>query len=456
MGNGDASGIAPEIVTAAPQFSDDYLALKFTEKHKDTLRYTAIFGRWSQWMGKVWQTDDTLKTYTLARAVCREHAAECNQAKERKAIASAKTVASVVNLARSDERHAATKDQWDANPWLLNTQDGIIDLKNCDLLSHDPEAYCTSIAAAGPGDNCDLWYSFLHRITGGDQDLIGFLQRMAGYCLTGVTTEHAIFFLYGTGANGKSVFLSTISGILADYHRVAPIEVFMASKNDRHPTELAMLRGARLVTATETEEGRHWNEAKLKALTGGDKITAHFMRQDFFEFTPQFKLVIAGNHRPSLRAVDEAIKRRMNLVPFSVTIPAEDRDPDLTEKLKAEWPGILAWMLAGCADWQRQGLAAPLAVRKATETYLSNEDSLTTWIEECCTRDPQAFEPQATLFKNWSSWCERGGEFIGKPRQFYERLESANCTRDRKNSARGFYGLDLKEYEPIPSYHDQA
>src|SRR5262249_9400947 len=154
---------------------------------------------------------------------------------------------------------------------------------------------------------------------------------------------HALFFLHGLGANGKSVFLNTVSGILGDYHRAAPIETFTASRSDRHPTELAMLRGARLVTATETEEGRHWAEARIKALTGGDPISARFMHQDFFEFIPKFKLMIAGNHKPSLRSVDEAIRRRFNLVPFSVTIPAEERDETLAERLRTEWPGILDW-----------------------------------------------------------------------------------------------------------------
>ena len=182
-------------------------------------------------------------------------------------------------------------------------------------------------------------------MTDGDHELVAFLQRVAGYALTGSTSAHALFFLYGTGANGKSVFVNTVAGILGDYHRTAPIETFTASSHERHPTDLAGLRGARLVTAVETEEGRRWAESRIKALTGGDKIAARFMRQDFFEFTPQFKLLIAGNHKPGLRSVDEAIRRRFNLIPFAVTIPDEERDENLTDNLKAEWPGILAWMI---------------------------------------------------------------------------------------------------------------
>ena len=177
-----------------------------------------------------------------------------------------------------------------------------------------------------PAGKCPIWLQFLAEITGGDQNLQDFLQRMFGYALTGVTTEHALFFLYGTGGNGKSVFINTISGILAEYHKPAPIETFTASQSERHPTDLAGLRGARCVTAVETEEGRRWAESKIKALTGGDRISARFMRQDFFEYVPQFKLIIAGNHKPGLSSVDEAIRRRFNLIPFTVTIPPEKRD----------------------------------------------------------------------------------------------------------------------------------
>lgn len=150
----------------------------------------------------------------------------------------------------------------------------------------------------------------------GHQELIDYLQRVLGYSLAGITREHALFFLYGTGANGKSVFINTVAGVLADYHKTAPIETFTASQSDRHPTDLAGLRGARLVTATETEEGRPWAESKIKVLTGGDKVAARFMRQDFFEFVPSFKLLVGGNHMPSLRSVDEAMRRRIHSFHF--------------------------------------------------------------------------------------------------------------------------------------------
>jgi putative DNA primase/helicase len=260
--------------------------------------------------------------------------------------------------------------------------------------------------------------------------------------LTGLTTEHALFFLYGKGGNGKSVFITTVSGILAEYHRVAPIETFTAAQSERHPTDLAGLRGARLVTAVETEEGRRWAESKIKALTGGDKISARFMRQDFFDYEPAFKLMIAGNHKPGLRSVDEAIKRRFNLIPFTVTIPPEERDRNLPDKLKAEWPGIPQWMIDGCREWQRIGLAAPAAVLEATKDYIDSEDAVRTWIEECCRPDTESFEPRTRLYGSWKAWSAQTGEDPRTAKWFYGRLESQSGVFPRtRQGTRGFIGL---------------
>jgi putative DNA primase/helicase len=387
-GEGDSYG-ADEV--RPPAFSDEALALSFADEHAEKLRYIAAWSKWHVWDGKRWSADATRRAFDMARRVCRRAARECNQDSAAKSLASAKTVAAVERLATADRRLAATTDQWDADPWLLNTPGGVIDLQSGEILSHQPTDYMTKITAVPPKGPCPLWRKFLDRTFAGDAELIAFVQRVAGYALTGSTREHALFFGFGTGANGKSVLINTISGILGDYHRTAAIETFTASKVDRHPTDLAGLRGARLVTAIETEEGRRWDEAKIKALTGGDRIAARFMRQDFFEYVPAFKLVIAGNHKPSLRSVDESIRRRLNLLPFTVTIPPEERDRDLPEKLKAEWPGILRWMIQGCLEWQRIGLAPPKAVCDATAAYLEAEDAVGAWIEERCQCGPQAW-----------------------------------------------------------------
>jgi putative DNA primase/helicase len=288
-----------------------------------------------------------------------------------------------------------------------------------------------------------MWLAFLDRITAGDDELIAYLQRVLGYCLTGSTREQILLFGYGRGANGKSVLISTIAGVLGDYHRTAGIETFTASIMERHPTELANLRGARLVTSVETEEGRKWAESRIKTLTGGDKIAARFMRQDFFEFTPQFKLVIAGNHKPALSSVDEAIRRRFNLVPFNVTIPPDERDPNLTEKLKKEWPGILKWAIEGCLEWQCTGLNPPEAVVAATRAYIEAEDALMAWLGERCIRDVNAWSGSTALFTDWKAWATSAGEPFGTQKSFSQKLEDRDFTKTKKRIGLGFNGLQI-------------
>lgn len=426
-----------------PAFTDEALALKFAERHSADLRFVAAQGKWYVWTENRWQQDETLLAFDMVRATCRQASAECDRQGVAKVLASSKTVAGVERLAKSDRRLAASVDQFDADPMLLNTPGGVIDITNGRMRSHQPEDYLTRITSVGPAGKCPTWIGFLDRVCGHDPEIVAFLQRMAGYILTGRIDEQALFFLFGLGANGKSVFINTIAGILGDYHRTAAMETFTASSVDRHPTDLAGLRGARLVTAVETEEGRRWNESRIKTLTGGDKIAARFMRQDFFEFVPQFKLAIAGNHKPGLRSVDEAIRRRFNLVPFRVTIPPEERDGDLGNKLMAEWPGILRWMIAGCLEWQQKGLCPPVAVTEATSEYLESEDALASWIDDCCERDPRAQTPSSELFVSYKSWSDRAGEPNGTMKSFTQKLEDRGFERYRKNSERGVKGLRL-------------
>jgi putative DNA primase/helicase len=434
-GNGD--GQDEHADPRPPLFTDESLALRFAERHAGELRHVAKWSRWLIWDGSRWQFEDTLRAFDFARKVCREASAECNKPKIAAAVASAKTVAAIERLAKCDRRHAATADQWDADPLLLNTPAGAIDLRSGKVRPHRLQDHMTKITAAKPDHDCPVttWLQFLNRVTGGNAELIAFLQRMAGYSLTGLTREHAMFFLHGTGANGKSVFIKTISGILGDYHRTAPVETFTASQMDKHPTDLAGLHGARLVTSVETEEGRRWAESKIKALTGGDTISARFMRQDFFEFTPQFKLLIAGNHKPGLRSVDEAIRRRLNLVPFDVTIPQAERDKTLTEKLEAEWPGILAWMIDGCLQWQEVGLAPPKIVTEATDTYLASQDAISEWVTERCERDSDAWTSRAAAFESWAEWAAKAGEYVGNRQRFNDALEARGFEPRKRNTA---------------------
>ena len=432
--------------------SDDGLGLAFTRRYADDWRYCAAWGQWLSWTGMRWNPDRTLVLQHLVRGVCRAAQAFADKPSQRSKLASASTVAGAERLARSDPRHASFAEDWDRDLWALNTPLGIVDLRDGQLRRHARGEHMTKLATATPLGDCPTWRRFLGDVTGGDDELAAYLQRVVGYCLTGVTREHALFFLYGTGANGKSVFVNALATILGDYATNAPMETFMESRGERHPTDLAGLRGARFVAASETEQGRRWNESKLKAITGGDKITARFMRQDFFEYIPQFKLVIAGNHKPAIRNVDEAMKRRLHLVPFTVTIPPERRDGRLTEKLLAERDGIMAWAVQGCLDWQRIGLRPPQCVVDATEEYFEGEDALGHWIEERCYLHVQAKAPVSDLFADWRDWAEGSGEFVGSIKRFADLLITRQFKKHKgSKGARYFVGLSLKP-KSFPQY----
>jgi putative DNA primase/helicase len=324
----------------------------------------------------------------------------------------------------------------------------------------DPLDYITkktACAVAPKGTPHPLWDVFLDRITDENVDrpidektsLKKFLQRYIGYCCTGFTHEHVFVFAYGTGANGKGTFINTVAGVFGDYATVADMNTFLVTRNERHPTDLAKLGGARLVVAQETQKGRIWDETKIKVLTGGDKITARFMRGDFFDFTPSFKLFIVGNHKPRLSTVDEAIRRRMLIVPFTVEIRPEERDPNLPEKLKPEWPAILRWCIDGCLEWQKLGLAPPPIVRHVTNEYFEDQDIIGEWIEDCVNlkAGPQAFTPSSMLFTSWKVWCEGLNLKPGSEKAFTEALKDRGFKKERKAYGRGFAGIALNGHD---------
>ena len=412
--------------TAAPGvWAEADLAFEFTAVSRD-LRYVDDWKSWMRYQEGRWQKDRIRIAFDRALNVCLDACAslDAKDTATLKRLKSAQTRAAIENLARSDPRHAATVEQWDKDLFLLNTTGGTSELRTGEPREHRAEDYLTKSTRVSPqpGESL-LWHWFLDRITGGDVELQRYLQRVAGYCLTGVTTEHVLFFLYGTGANGKTTYTNTLLGIWGDYAQVAQMETFTENKNDRHPTELAALRGARLVVASETEVGKRWAESRIKALTGGEPIRAHFMRCDDFEFIPQFKLMIQGNHKPGLRSVDVAIRRRVQLIPFTVTIPAEERDPKLGEKLREEWPQILQWAIDGCLAWQREGLNPPSAVRDATEEYFRAEDALLSWLNERVIVSPQAGTTRTSvLYRDYKEWAERTGEFCGSQKRFSQDL----------------------------------
>jgi putative DNA primase/helicase len=438
-----------------PHDSEDALALIFADRHADGLRYVAEWNRWLQWNGTRWCRDRTELAFDYSREICRDAATKAN-ASDRKRLASAATVAAVARLARADRRIAAATDEWDANANLLNTPGGVVHLPSGEIWPPDPSLQMTKMTAVAPGDTCPRWLDFLDQITGSNQPLVDYLQRVVGYSLTGHTKEHALFFGHGPGANGKSVFLNAIRAIMADYATPATMETFMTTRTEQHPTGIASLRGARLVMANETESGRAWAESRIKALTGGDPMQARFMRADFFEFTPEFKLFVVGNHKPALANVDEAIRRRLHLIPFTVTMPPEARDEDLPNKLQSEWPGILLWAIEGALLWHEYGLAPPEIVRNATAEYFEEQDAIAGWIAgECETEGLPDFQRENTrdLFASWSLWAKAAGEQPGTSKWFSEQLQNRGFPKKREGhtGTRGFAGIRLKR----PDYSDQ-
>lgn len=364
----------------------------------------------------------------------------------------------VEKYAQRDPALAVTADDWDADPFLLATPGGTVDLKTGALRNALPEDGITRLTSVAPAEiaHCPLWLNFLRESTGGDEDLIRFLRQWCGYCLTGDTREHALAFVYGPGGNGKSVFLNTVSRIALDYAVTASMDTFTASRSDRHPTDLAMLQGARMVMVSETEEGRAWAESRIKQLTGGDPISARYMRMDFFTFRPAFKLTIVGNHQPVLRNVDEAARRRFNFIPF--TLKPQTPDAELERKLMAEAPAILRWMIDGCLDWQKNGLVRPNSVTTATRAYFDAQDLMGQWLEDECDAEPgneYKTSTNAALFATWIKYATAAGEEHGSQKRFSAEMERRGFRRHKgTGGTREWRGIRLKR-SPGQHDHDQ-
>jgi putative DNA primase/helicase len=335
-----------------------------------------------------------------------------------------------------------TSDAWDSDPGTIGTPKGVF-LLGAGAYATEPARFMvTRSTAAAPGGRSEAWDRFLSDAMGGDEEMIAYLRRWAGYALSGSTREHAILFIHGPGGNGKSVFIDTLRHAFGDYARTLPINALLESRTDRHPAELAMLRGARLAVAHETPEGRRWNEAVLKQLSGGDAIPARFMGRDWFEFEPTHKLAIVGNHAPSIGTVDDALRRRLHVVPFT-NRPAVP-DSSLGERLRGECEGVLAWAVEGHADWAEHGLAPPPRVLQATSDYLAEQDSLGAWIEECCTRG-EGWEASSSLYASWKQWCDGNGVPPGSGKSFATALKARGLEQCRKAKSRGFAGITVTD-----------
>jgi putative DNA primase/helicase len=432
--------------------TEDSAAVLFADQHSDDLRYCHSTGAWFRWNKAYWAKDETGVAFQWARELARRLSEKQN---ERKRYITNKTsfAGGVERFAKVDPKLAVTMDYWDADPWLLGTPGGTVDLHTGQLRDGFREDGITKTTAVAPLKlDCPLWLKFLAETTGNDTELIRFLQQWCGYALTGLTREHTLVFVYGPGGNGKSVFLNTVAAILKDYGTTAAMDTFSASNGDKHPTDLAMLRGARLVTASETEEGRAWAESRIKQMTGGDRISARFMRQDFFEFIPQFKLMIVGNHKPVLRNVDEAARRRFLIVPFERKPESPDRE--LEKKLMDEAPAILQWMIDGCIDWQNAGLSKPSSVLAATEEYFSDQDLFAHWLEDQCQCEPGNNDlsgASSALFKSWKEYATNAGNTPGSQQSFKDQMVRHGFKFIRGRKAREFFGIRIK---PKATYHD--
>jgi putative DNA primase/helicase len=418
--------------------TEDDVAEDFAHRHGQDLRFDHDLGKWFRWNGSCWEMNNTGLAFDYARHLCREHRGD------RTTMASKKAAEGVEHIARRDQRLAVNSDRWDRDPYLLGTPGGTVDLRTGEIRDAEWKDFITkrvAVIPAAPEVTCNVFKKFLDDATGGDKEFQRFLQQWAGYCLTGDTREQALLFIYGPGGNGKSLFQGVLAEIMAHYAVTAAMDTFVSSKHPRHLTELAMLHGARVVTASETEKDQLWSESRINQLTGGDRITANFMRQDHFSFQPLFKLTLIGNHRPKLGSVNDAVRRRFNIVPFDHKPTAPDKM--LREKLRAEYPAILRWMIDGCLDWQGKGLIRPEIVTATTDKYFEEQDLLGRWIEERCECGPAMRETATKLYESWRVFAVANGEPAGSQTVFGSALLQRNFER-KKSGVMQYLGIQLK------------
>lgn len=424
-----------------PFGSDQALADDFAIKARDALRWTPGMD-WMVNRGSHWERDELLHRSTVAREVCKSAAAGINDEKLRRKICAASTASAAIALARRSPVISTPVAEWDKHPMLLNTPDSVIDLHTGQTVARDSLLFTQVTRASPAAMPTPVWDRFLGEIFANDLEMVEFIQRMAGYCLTGSIKEQKLFFLHGAGANGKSVFLDVLRSIAGTYAHNLPSEALMTAKHEGHPTMFASLQGRRLAISSEIEDGAHWAESRIKSLTGDETLTARYIRQDFFTFPVTHKHVIAGNFKPRLKGDDFAMARRLVLVPFTQRFEGARCDKALPDKLRAEYPGVLKWAVEGARKWAAGGLEIPAAVLEASRDYMTEMNDIEQWIEECCTRDPQATTAAAALYASFSAWKERGGERPPSNKAFSQRLERM-FTKQRTRAARVFVGLSL-------------
>jgi len=429
--------------------SDDGHALALIHEHGNTIRFCAERGRWLHWTGSRWEWQP--KGGGVARELAKDVARRLpenndTEARHKKSALSAVGITNTLAQAQTDHRMVVSIDDLDAHPWELNTPGGILDLRTGTLTPSDPAKLHTMITAVTPDPDANpaLWDDFI-RTTFPDDEIAAYMQRLAGYSAVGKVEAHILPFCYGHGGNGKGVFLEALRSVLGDYATSAPANFLMANPLQQHSTEIARLAGRRFVICSEVDERARFDESKVKLLTGGDALTARFMRQDDFTFTPTHSLWLMGNHQPAVDSGGNSFWRRLRLIPFEHTVPEEKRIDDLQGILATDHgPAVLAWIAAGAAAYATEGLREPQQVKAATTAYASSTDTVGRFLADECITGPDAVHmsaPVATLRAAYEAWCRAEGERPVTGRAFPSQLERHGVTTGRNAPRTGHQRL---------------
>ena len=418
----------PEVV----KLTEDAQAKAFVDIQHGDLKYVEENDQWylHNTENGCWERISTLSVTEAARLMNRGTAIAIDgNAMLKKKLGSRSFAQSVERFARGDERCLLGIEQLDADPWLLGTPGGIIDLQTGRYITMGLKPYVTMMTAVTPADvgnekTCPLFLKFMDQFTCGDAELRRYLLQYAGYCLTGDMREQCLIFLFGDGDNGKTVFIQVLRNLLKDYAMNAAVDLFVTTSVGKHATGFADLHRRRCVITNETQEGQTLRMDKIKGITGQDPMRANFMRRDNFEFLPICKLIMFGNHKPTLPDVGKAVKKRIRLVPCNLRLKEGQMDRDLPAKLMAEGPGILRAMIDGCLDWQTHGLITPECVDEQTENYFSAQDVTEQWLEECFVREVNAKVSSEDVWKSWAGWADHRKLRIGTNVELSDRLEA--------------------------------